>query len=249
MLAEAGPLLRACIIAGVELGIRLGEVLRIVWADVNLTTAKVWVTDLKDPTRRRQLPASTRLLAVLAMRRTAPDGTDQPDTAYVFGNEVGERVQSVYTAWVNAVLKAHGQPVLRDKKTKALLPESQAAYAAIDLIFSDLRHEATSGWLDKAVPMHTIREWLGHKTFAMLATYGHTTPQESARAMADFEAACAAATAATHTCDWAAGGWCAICAKAAHEQASAGKLLQSGDNQPPQAPKRRSKKAGNSLIH
>jgi len=262
LLAVAGPLLRACIIAGVELGARLGELLRIIWADVDLPHAKVWVTDLKDPTRRRSLPLSTRMLAVLEMRRTAPDGEAHPLDAAVFGNEIGERVESVYTAWVNAVLKAHGFPVLRDKKTHALLPESQAAYAAIDLVFSDLRHEATSGWLDTAVPMHTVRDWLGHQSFAMLATYGHTTPQESERAMRDFEKAQKAAARKAKR----SGPKVAPAARAggprvapapegagapagpAH-RGSAGKVAQSGPKAAHKAGRRGTQKAAKSLVH
>jgi len=233
LLKVAGPLLRACIVAGVELGARLGELLRIVWGDVDLPQAKVWVTDLKDPTRRRSLPLSRRMLAVLEMRRTAPDGQAQPRDAFVFGNEVGERVESVYTAWVNAVLKAHGFPVLRDKTTHALLPASQQAYAAIDLVFSDLRHEATSGWLDKAVPITAVRDWLGHQSFAMLATYGHTTAQESARAMREYEKATKRRRGQS----------------GATASGTAGKVAQSGPTTASKATARRTKDSGKALTH
>jgi len=245
LLAAANPLMQALIIAGLDLGARLGELLRIRWEDIDLTRAHVWVTDLKDATRRRQLPISTRLLAVLAMRRTAPDGEPHGLDAYVFGNEVGERVTTVYTAWQNTVLKAHGHPVRRESRREdgrqnshGLTPESLAAYHAIDLIFSDLRHEATSTWLDAGVPMHTVRDWLGHTTFAMLSTYGHTSPTESARAMRAFEAAQAAAAAAA-AAD-AAGG---------PTVAPAGKVAQSGPTAAQQAKKRQAKKSGNSLVH
>ena len=242
LLAVAGPLLRALIIAGVELGARLGELLRILWADVDLVGARVTVTDLKDPTRRRQLPLSARMLAVLEMRRLGPDGEPLERDAYVFGNEVGERVGSVYTAWQTAVLKAHGQPVLRDPDTHALLPASVAAYHAIDLVFSDLRHEATSGWLDTAVPMHTVRDWLGHTTFAMLSTYGHTTPQESARAMREFEAARSGATLGP--VDGASAG-----PDGGPGDQAPGKVAQSGPTGAIVAQKRKGKKTDKSLVH
>jgi integrase len=231
LLAVANPLLRALIIAGVELGARLGELLRITWADVDLEAARVTVTDLKDATRRRTLPLSCRMLAVLQMRQTGPDGEPLERDAYVFGNEIGERVASVYTAWQTAVLKAHGEPVLRAKKTHALLPASVAAYHAIDLKFSDLRHEATSGWLDTTVPMHTVRDWLGHTSFAMLSTYGHTTPEESARAMRDYEAAARRR------------------AKRGPTVAPSGKVAQSGPNAAHISKKRKARKSGNSLTH
>jgi hypothetical protein len=36
-----------------------------------------------------------RLKATLELRKHAPDGTEHPGTAYVFGNEVGERIADI----------------------------------------------------------------------------------------------------------------------------------------------------------
>ena len=189
LLAAAGPLLQALIVAGIDTGARLGELLRVRWADVDLTRGRLTLTDLKDQTRRRTLTMSVRLGTVLQMRQTAPDGRLHPPDAFVFGNEVGERIGSVHNSWMVAVLKAHGEPVVRVPQAHTLAPASLAAYHRIDLVFSDLRHEATSRWLDGGTSLHQVREWLGHTSFEMLATYGHSTPEESDRAMRAFEAA------------------------------------------------------------
>jgi hypothetical protein len=47
----------------------------------------------------RVIPVGPNLRSALELRRHAPDGTEHPSTAYVFGNEVGEPVKSIRTAW------------------------------------------------------------------------------------------------------------------------------------------------------
>ena len=60
---------------------------------------------------------SSTLRAILQMRRTGADGEALPPHAYVFGNELGERVQNVKHAWERALLKAHGHAPRYRKKT------------------------------------------------------------------------------------------------------------------------------------
>jgi integrase len=47
----------------------------------------------------RIVPISSRLRALLEMRRTDPSGREFGPEAFVFGNEVGERVTSIRNAW------------------------------------------------------------------------------------------------------------------------------------------------------
>ena len=70
---------------------------------------------------------------------------------------------------MTAVLKAHGHTPHWVKS--ALTPESRAAYAAIDLTFHDLRHEAGSRWLEARMPLHHVKELLGHASIATTDTY------------------------------------------------------------------------------
>jgi integrase len=71
---------------------------------------------------------------------------------------------------MTAVLKAHGHtPALTD--TANLDAESRATLEGIDLHFHDLRREAGSRWLEGGVPLHTIRDWLGHTSIAQTSTY------------------------------------------------------------------------------
>lgn len=47
----------------------------------------------------RRVPLSTNVRAVLAMRRHAPNSKDFGADQFVFGNEVGEQIGSIKTAW------------------------------------------------------------------------------------------------------------------------------------------------------
>ena len=54
-----------------------------------------------------------------------PDGELFPSTAFVFGNEIGERVNAIKSSWLSACRRAHVH----------------------DLRFHDLRREAGSRWV------------------------------------------------------------------------------------------------------
>jgi integrase len=89
-------------------------------------------------------------------------------------------------AWSTAVLKAHGvKPEFTDSTN--LTPASRAAFAKINLHFHDLRREAGSRWLDGGVPLHTIRDWLGHSNISQTSTYLSSTLDTSDEAMRRFE--------------------------------------------------------------
>ena len=49
--------------------------------------------------------------------------------------------------------------------------ESYKAYKQIDLHFHDLRHEAGSRWLERGVPLHHIKNLLGHANISQTDTY------------------------------------------------------------------------------
>lgn len=195
LLAVAGPHLADLIVAGLETGARIGELLQLRWADVDWAARVLAIWDAKDETKPpRRVPLSTRLGLVLEGRRHAPDGRPHGLAAAIFGNDVGEPIGSVLTAWENAVLKAHGQAVARQPRTHGLTPAARAAYRAIDLRFHDLRHEAVSRWVEHGVPLGTVMDWTGHASLATLSIYKQAGELAVQRAtMARFEEAAAEA--------------------------------------------------------
>ena len=107
LLTHAELHLRDLIIAELETGCRVGEVLALRWCDIKWdANVLILLADVTKPHRTRDVPMSRRLKAVLEMRRHTPDGTLYGPQRYVFGNDVGERAKSVRTAWENTCERA-----------------------------------------------------------------------------------------------------------------------------------------------
>jgi integrase len=167
LFAVCGPQLRAVVEAALETGCRKGELLNLQWHQVQLTPRpELWLPADKTKTgTARRVPLSTRLQAVLAMRTHDPAGHPFPPTACVFGNELGQRIEDIQTAWETA---------RRGAKLE-------------DLRFHDLRREAGSRWMDAGVPLATIQRWLGHANISQTSTYLATTAAGEHDAMRRFE--------------------------------------------------------------
>ena len=110
-----GPYLRTLVEAALESGCRRGELLSLQWQQVQLDApAQLWLPEEKTKTGRgRRVPISTRLRAILEMRRdtlrSALELTDDAildGTLYVFGNELGQRHGAIKTAWRLACARA-----------------------------------------------------------------------------------------------------------------------------------------------
>ena len=128
-----------------------------------------WRDDEAKTRKLRHIPIVARLRAVLEMGRHDPAGHLIGPDGYVFGDEVGRRLTSQQKAWETAVLKAHGHSPSWVRH--GLTPESREAYRTIDLQFRDLRHEAGSRWLEQGLPLHHVKELLGHASISTTDTY------------------------------------------------------------------------------
>ena len=93
---------------------------------------------------------SQRLRAVLEMRRHASDGSLHGPERFVFGNEVGDSIKSVRTAW-----------------------EGTCRRAGIEnLHFHDLRREFGSRLRETpGMSDHEVRDWLGHANITTTSRY------------------------------------------------------------------------------
>jgi integrase len=128
----------------------------------------------------RQLPISARFGAVLEMAKTDTAGRDYKAASYVFG-AFGERIKSIDKAWETCVLRAHGHEPVWATNGK-LDVASRVTLQSIDLHFHDLRHEAGSRWLEAGMPLHHVKEMLGHANISQTDTYlnaGRFALQES----------------------------------------------------------------------
>jgi hypothetical protein len=166
---------------------------KIIWA----SNAALFLPHQKTKTKTdRRVPLSTRLKAILEMRRFDPAGEPLASTAYVFGTEIGSPLLGFSRAWHTAVLKSHGHTP-DYTATGNLLPECRAALAVIDLNFHDLRREAGSRWLDGGMPLHAVRDLLGHANVSQTSTYLSTTTTSLQEELRKFEARAACNEIAT----------------------------------------------------
>jgi len=189
LIAAANPHLAALVTAALETGCRVGELLSLQWWQVRFDLNEIHLPAKKTKAlRRRDLPMSQRLKALLEMRRTDSDGQDYKAQDYVFGDQTGARVKSVKTAWENAVLKAHGYTVEREA-TGRLTPACREAFAAIDLNFHDLRREAGSQFLEHGMAPHYVQAFLDHADLSTTSRYLNITAQGMHAALKRVEAA------------------------------------------------------------
>jgi integrase len=178
---------------------RRGEILSLQWHQLEgmrldgttitwAPKAELFLPKEKTKTSKdRRVPISTRLKAILEMRRLDPAGQPQALDAFVFGSEIGTRLAGFKRAWLTAVLKAHGVTPTYTKGAN-LTPASREALRLIDLHFHDLRREAGSRWMDAGVPIATIQRWLGHENVSQTSTYLAGSAEAEHAAMARFEA-------------------------------------------------------------
>jgi integrase len=109
LLVACSPHLRTVVECALETGMRRGEILSLQWWQVRFAPrAEIFLPAVKTKTKTdRTVPISSRLKAVLEMRRNGPDGKELPADAYVFGNECGERVGSIKRACRATRPRAH----------------------------------------------------------------------------------------------------------------------------------------------
>ncbi len=144
LLHASQPHLRSVIVAALETGMRDGEILSLQWTQVEGLTVTgstmTWAAQASlmlpfgktKTSRMRRIPISSRFKAILEMRRFDPAGYPFSMDRYVFGNAIGEQLESHQRAWSSAVLKAHGHRP-RYTKTGHLVEASRAALQTIQV--------------------------------------------------------------------------------------------------------------------
>jgi integrase len=177
LLEHANGHLTDCLVAALETGMRKGEILSLQWSQVRWLQNELYLPGAKTKNKRdRKIPISPTLREVLTRRQHGMTEGPQPqpfkfgEQHFVFGNEAGNQVKDIKTAWENTVLKAHGVKPQRTG-TAGLSATCQAKLDEIDLHFHDLRHEAGSRKLETGWPLHAVSAWLGHANVTTTARY------------------------------------------------------------------------------
>lgn len=172
LMQHAGDHLRALIVAALETGCRVGELLGLRWSDVLWTDEPepkmkrfVLSADRTKTARTRTIPITARLRAMMEMRRTDAAGNDHPPTAHVFGNEFGEPVKRITKAWLLTCQRA----------------------CITDLHFHDLRREFASRLMESGASLADVQATLGHANITMTSRYLGVTDAGLQRAFDRFE--------------------------------------------------------------
>ena len=165
--AEARPAAVAAIRVAAVTGLRIGEVLRIRWQDIDFETGRLTMPETKTGRRTHDLPAAA--LAILA---------DQPRiNAWAFTN--GRNAPAGY------------------QRTRDAFAESAKRAGLSDVRLHDLRRTVMTRAAMAGVGTHVLRDLLGHKTAAMADRYIRAVGNPVREAREQIGAEMAAAMAGT----------------------------------------------------
>lgn len=153
--------LRPVVTVAVNTGLRLGELLALLWRDVDLENGFVSVNDPKNATPRKVPINSTAHASLLGLRQFTKG-------LKVFTDSAGDPFKSRTVEW--QFRRSLDQAGIQDFR------------------FHDLRHTCAS-WLAMAgVPILTIKEILGHKDIRMTVRYAHLAPDQRVDAVKRLDA-------------------------------------------------------------
>lgn len=148
----AAPWLRELMVFAIHSGMRMGEILGLTWAGVDLFRRTVTVFKSKNG-ERRTIPLNQTALELL----THKYGNRSGDTDLVFPSEAQTRLNAS-----NIGRSLH----LALKKAKM-----------IDFHFHDLRHTCATRMVQAGVDLYKVQRLLGHKSPIMTQRYAHHYPE------------------------------------------------------------------------
>ncbi len=147
LLDKASPALKTAIIFSIDIGMRLGEMLSLSWAQVDLRRGEVTVTAEKAKGKRsRRIPLNAKARAAL---ETLPRSLDP--NALVFRHFDGRYSSPLHDPWERA------------------LKESGLS----GVCWHTLRHTFASRLVMAGADLVTVQKLLGHTTLAMVLKYAH----------------------------------------------------------------------------
>ena len=162
-LRKHSEILYSMALLSLHCGLRIGEILNLKWRDLDFEHEIITIFDAKNM-RNMGPKKSYMTIVVKEMLRDKTQGT--PDS-YVFMQRSGERyneVPQLYRLITNRLFNAG----IKDSRHR--------------VVFHTLRHTFASWLALQGESLFTIRELLGHKSFAMTQRYTHLIPDEKRRA-------------------------------------------------------------------
>lgn len=151
--------LKPLVLLAMHTGLRRGELFKLAWADIDMANEMLSVRAAKAKSGKlRHVFLNAEAMAVLrGWQRMAPD----PD-GLVFPGEGGAMLNNVKRSWAS-VLETAGIKGFR---------------------WHDMRHHFASKLVMAGVDLNTVRELLGHGSYAMTLRYAHLAPNHKRAAVA-----------------------------------------------------------------
>lgn len=173
--ASKSDVLPQLVLLAVETAMRRGELLALLWENVDLKRRVAHLPETKNG-NSRDVPLSSRAVEILARMTPAAEGG--ANTQFGTGLVFNIRGDAVTKAFERAVDRAR-QLYVQERIESGQRPDPR--YLA-DLRFHDLRHEATSR-LAAIFPLHELTKITGHKDPRMLMRYYHPRAEDLAKRM------------------------------------------------------------------
>lgn len=166
LLASAAkePEWHAAVLVALNCGLRLGELIALKWEDVDLVSRRLWV-QRSDWQGTVDIPKSGKA-------RTIPLNLEVTDGL--------RRIRSLKGVWVFS--RADGTRMTKDEFASALERIRKRA-GLRGFGWHMLRHTFASHLACKGIPMHVIKDLLGHSSLTMTMRYAHLGDDDSRRAV------------------------------------------------------------------
>lgn len=150
--------LKPMIILSMNTGMRRGEVFKLTWQNVNFDMMQLTVSGQTSKSgKTRYIPLNSEAFEVMKQWKAQCHGS----SSFVFSNNQGEPFNNVKKGWT-ALLKSASIEGFR---------------------WHDLRHHFASRLVMAGVNLNTVRELLGHSSYAMTLRYAHLSAGHKAEAV------------------------------------------------------------------
>jgi integrase len=149
-------------------GMRVGECLKLIWADVNMEDGTIFVKDTKN-TQNRHTYITSEMREVLTSRQTGQSKTDKvyPST------RGGDGYNNTWLQFKGAFDELGLNSGVTDSRQK--------------VVIHTLRHTYESWLVQKGTPLYTVSQLLGHSSLTMTMRYAHLAPDSKRAAAMDLE--------------------------------------------------------------
>jgi len=150
--------LKPMILLSMNTGMRRGEVFKLTWQNVNFDTRQLTVTGQTTKSgKTRYIPLNKEALDILEKWRLQRNSNSK----LVFSNKDGTQFTTLKKGWAGILKAADVQ----------------------DFRWHDLRHHFASRLVMAGVNLNTVRELLGHSSYAMTLRYAHLSDGHKAEAV------------------------------------------------------------------